>query len=63
MPYLRRLLLPYECHVRGVSMNFPLHLHQTKHYQSANYGKDVDNDLIPAKRKVLSVSLHQVGVI
>lgn len=37
--------------------------HQPKHFHSANYRKDGDDGQIPAKRKLLSVPLHQVGII
>lgn len=37
--------------------------HQPKHFHSANCSKDEDDGQIPAKRKLLSVPLHQVGII
>lgn len=61
---LCRLLLPYEFHMKGLSVNI-FNPHQQKPFLSANYSKDEDEDdgQIPAKRKLLSVPMHQVGII
>lgn len=57
---LCRLLLPYECHLKGILMN-ALPQHQPKDFHYANYSKDDDDCRRPAKRKLLSIQLHQVG--
>lgn len=57
-----RLLLLYECHVKGISLN-NLPLHQPKHLHFANFSKESDDGQRPAKRQLLSLPLPQVGVI
>nr|XP_046231931.1 AT-rich interaction domain 6 [Scatophagus argus] len=54
--HYEKLLLPYECHIKGISMKILPH-HQPKHY--ANYSKDDEDGQRPAKRKLLSIPLHQ----
>lgn len=57
-----RLLLPYECHVKGVLMSFPPQL-QPKHFQPVKYGKDEGDGPLLANRRLLPVGLPQVGAI
>lgn len=57
---VRRLLLPYECHVKGVLMSFPPQL-PPKHFQPAKYGKDEGDGPLADNRRLLPVALHQVG--
>lgn len=59
---VRRLLLPYECHVKGVMMTFPPQL-PPKHFQPAKYDKDEVDGPLAANRRLLPVALHQVGAI
>ncbi|XP_040914518.1 AT-rich interaction domain 6 [Toxotes jaculatrix] len=56
--HYEKLLLPYECHVKGILMN-ALPQHQQKHFHYANYNKDDEDGQRPAKRKLLSIRLHQ----
>ncbi|XP_045923563.1 AT-rich interaction domain 6 [Micropterus dolomieu] len=56
--HYEKLLLPYECHVKGVMMNILPH-HESKNFPYANYSKDKDDGQRPAKRKLLSIPLHQ----
>lgn len=58
----RRLLLPYECHVKGVLMNFPPQLHP-KHFQTAKCGKDEGDGPLAVNHRLLPVGLPQVGTI
>lgn len=59
----RRLLLPYECHVKGVLMSFPPQLQQ-RHFQPAKFGKDEGSGPLAASRRLIPVGhLHQVGAI
>lgn len=58
----RRLLLPYECHVKGVLMSFPPQL-QPKHFQPAKYGKDESDGPLAPNHRLLPVGLPQVGAI
>ncbi|XP_076614696.1 AT-rich interaction domain 6 [Chaetodon auriga] len=52
--HYEKLLLPYECHVKGISMSTFRH-HQPRHFHYGNYSKDDDDGQRPAKRKLLSV--------
>lgn len=56
--HYEKLLLPYECHVKGVMMTAlpPL---QPKAFMYASYSKDDDDGQRPAKRKMLTMALHQ----
>ncbi|KAM9337866.1 AT-rich interaction domain 6 [Symphorus nematophorus] len=56
--HYEKLLLPYECHVKGIPMNL-LPQHQPKHHHYSNYSKDDDDGQRPAKRKLLSIPLPQ----
>lgn len=57
--HYEKLLLPYECHVKGVLMS-ALPPHQPKSYHHyAGFVKDDDGCPRPAKRKLLSVPLQQ----
>ncbi|XP_073333662.1 AT-rich interaction domain 6 [Pagrus major] len=56
--HYEKLLLPYECHVKGISLN-KLPLHQPKHLHFANFNKDNDDGQRPAKRQLLSIPLPQ----
>lgn len=57
--HYEKLLLPYECHVKGILMS-ALPPHQPKSYHPyTSYGKDDDGCPRPAKRKLLSVPLQQ----
>lgn len=61
MHSLCRLLLPYECHVKGILMKTLPH-HQPKQFHYPGYSKDDDDDgQRPAKRKMISIQLPQVG--
>ncbi|XP_071771264.1 AT-rich interaction domain 6 [Centroberyx gerrardi] len=55
--HYEKLLLPYECHVKGELMN-ALPQHQAKHFHYDNFSRDDDGQR-PAKRKALAVPLHQ----
>uniref|UniRef100_A0A3Q3L1B8 AT-rich interaction domain 6 n=1 Tax=Mastacembelus armatus TaxID=205130 RepID=A0A3Q3L1B8_9TELE len=57
--HYEKLLLPYECHVKGISINV-LPQHQPRNFPYANYDK-VDDGQRPAKRRLLSIPLEQVG--
>ncbi|XP_068191341.1 AT-rich interaction domain 6 [Antennarius striatus] len=56
--HYEKLLLPYECHVRGISVNILPH-HQPKNFHYVSYGKDEADCQIPAKRKMLSLPMYQ----
>ncbi|XP_044190182.1 AT-rich interaction domain 6 [Thunnus albacares] len=56
--HYEKLLLPYECHMKGVLLN-ALPQHQPKHYHYPSYSKEDDDGQRPAKRKLLSMPLHQ----
>lgn len=56
--HYEKLLLPYECHVKGISMNI-LPQNQPKPFPYANYRKDDDDGQRPPKRKLLSMPLRQ----
>uniref|UniRef100_A0A3Q1FZX5 Uncharacterized LOC110949471 n=1 Tax=Acanthochromis polyacanthus TaxID=80966 RepID=A0A3Q1FZX5_9TELE len=57
--HYEKLLLPYECHVKGILMS-ALPPHQPKSYHHyTSYSKDGDGCPTPAKRKLLSVPLQQ----
>lgn len=58
----RRLLLPYECHVKGVLMSFPPQL-PPKYFQPAKYGKDEGDGPLAPNHRLLPVGLPQVGEI
>ncbi|XP_042365387.1 AT-rich interaction domain 6 [Plectropomus leopardus] len=53
--HYEKLLLPYECHTTGVLVNV-LPRNQPKHF---HYFKELDDGQRPAKRKLLSIPLHQ----
>ncbi|XP_029024108.1 AT-rich interaction domain 6 [Betta splendens] len=57
--HYEKLLLPYECHVKGIMMS-PLPQHQPKHF-GYGYDRHDDADDRPpaAKRKLIPVSLPQ----
>ncbi|XP_051269060.1 AT-rich interaction domain 6 [Dicentrarchus labrax] len=55
--HYEKLLLPYECHIKGISMNILPH-HQPKHFPFTSYSEDDDGQR-PAKRKLLSIPLRQ----
>uniref|UniRef100_A0A3Q3RK27 AT-rich interaction domain 6 n=1 Tax=Mastacembelus armatus TaxID=205130 RepID=A0A3Q3RK27_9TELE len=55
--HYEKLLLPYECHVKGISINV-LPQHQPRNFPYANYDK-VDDGQRPAKRRLLSIPLEQ----
>ncbi|KAG7238649.1 hypothetical protein INR49_030723 [Caranx melampygus] len=56
--HYEKLLLPYECHLKGIAMNTVPPLQQ-KHFLYANYTNDNCDDPRPAKRKALSLQMHQ----
>ncbi|GAA6219235.1 uncharacterized protein LOC108895427 [Lates japonicus] len=56
--HYEKLLLPYECHLKGILPN-SLPPHHPKHFQFANYNKEDDDGQRPAKRKLLSIPVHQ----
>lgn len=58
----RRLLLPYECHVKGVLMSFPPQL-PPKYFQPAKYGKDEGDGPLAPNSRLLPMGLPQVGEI
>lgn len=56
--HYEKLLLPYECHLTGILVNV-LPRNQPKHFHYVNYSKYHDDGQRPAKRKLLSIPLHQ----
>lgn len=60
-----RLLLPYECHVKGISIRSMLPHHQPKPFHFvAGYSKEEDDSVQrPAKRRLVSVPVYQVGIV
>ncbi|XP_070707186.1 AT-rich interaction domain 6 [Pempheris klunzingeri] len=56
--HYEKLLLPYECHVKGILMNI-LPQNQPNHFFYAKYNKEDGDGQRSAKRKLLSVPLHQ----
>ncbi|XP_071322803.1 AT-rich interaction domain 6 isoform X2 [Trachinotus anak] len=56
--HYEKLLLPYECHLKGILMN-AMPQHQPKPFLYTNYSKDDDDGQRPAKRKMLSIRMHQ----
>ncbi|CAK6963604.1 AT-rich interaction domain 6 [Scomber scombrus] len=56
--HYEKLLLPYECHMKGILLNV-LPQQQPKHFHYPSYGKEDDDGQRPAKRKLLSIPLHQ----
>ncbi|KAG7499454.1 ARID domain containing [Solea senegalensis] len=56
--HYEKLLLPYECHKKGILMNM-LPQHQSKLLIESSYSKDENDGQRPAKRKLISVPLHQ----
>ncbi|KAM3599788.1 uncharacterized protein V6R79_011510 [Siganus canaliculatus] len=58
--HYEKLLLPYECHVKGITMTM-LPQHQPKHFHYPIYSKDDEDEdgPRPAKRKLLSIPLRQ----
>lgn len=56
--HYEKLLLPYECHVKGILIS-TLPPHQPKPFHYSSYSKDEDDGQRPAKRKLLSMPLHQ----
>uniref|UniRef100_A0A665V8I7 AT-rich interaction domain 6 n=1 Tax=Echeneis naucrates TaxID=173247 RepID=A0A665V8I7_ECHNA len=55
--HYEKLLLPYECHLKGRSID-ALPQHPPKHFLYANYGKDDDDGQRPAKRSLFQPPLH-----
>lgn len=62
--YLCRLLLPYECHVKGISIRSMMPHHQLKPFHFvAGYSKEEDDGVQrPAKRRLVSIPVYQVGI-
>ncbi|XP_069024245.1 AT-rich interaction domain 6 [Embiotoca jacksoni] len=56
--HYEKLLLPYECHVRGILLTAVPH-RQPKPFHYVSYGKDDGCGQSPAKRKTLSIPLQQ----
>lgn len=56
--HYEKLLLSYECHVKGVLMSFPPQL-QPNHFQPAKYGKDEGDGPLALNRRLLPVGLPQ----
>ncbi|KAF7645190.1 hypothetical protein LDENG_00208710 [Lucifuga dentata] len=54
--HYEKLLLPYECHIKGELMNTLIH--QPKQFHYIDFSKDDDGQR-PAKRKILAMPLHQ----
>ncbi|XP_005454544.1 AT-rich interaction domain 6 [Oreochromis niloticus] len=59
--HYEKLLLPYECHVKGISIRSMLPHHQPKPFHFvAGYSKEEDDgDQRPAKRRLVSVPVYQ----
>ncbi|XP_033502392.1 AT-rich interaction domain 6 [Epinephelus lanceolatus] len=56
--HYEKLLLPYECHLTGVLVNV-LPRNPPKHFHFSNYSKEHVDGQRPAKRKMISIPLHQ----
>lgn len=56
-----RLLLPFEYQLKGLSLSAPPQ-HQHRRCHPSDYGSYGNEGPIPAKHKMVSVPLHQVGV-
>ncbi|XP_022624531.1 uncharacterized protein LOC111239041 [Seriola dumerili] len=56
--HYEKLLLPYECNMKGILMS-AVPQHQSKHFLYADYTKEDNDGQRPAKRKLLSIRMHQ----
>ncbi|XP_035766274.1 AT-rich interaction domain 6 isoform X2 [Neolamprologus brichardi] len=60
--HYEKLLLPYECHVKGISIRSMLPHHQPKPFHFvAGYSEEEEDDGVqrPAKRRLVSVPVYQ----
>ncbi|XP_008274376.1 AT-rich interaction domain 6 [Stegastes partitus] len=57
--HYEKLLLPYECHVKGILMSALLPQQPKPYHHYTSYSKDDDGGPRPAKRKLLSLPLQQ----
>ncbi|XP_041825052.1 AT-rich interaction domain 6 [Melanotaenia boesemani] len=54
--HYEKLLLPYECHLKGIMIGSVPQQHQPKPYR---YSRDDDGGQRPSKRRLLSLQMHQ----
>uniref|UniRef100_UPI0037E855CB AT-rich interaction domain 6 n=1 Tax=Semicossyphus pulcher TaxID=241346 RepID=UPI0037E855CB len=55
--HYEKLLLPYECHLKGITIN--MSQHQPKPFPFTNYAKEDSDGQRPSKRRLSSIGLQQ----